>query len=318
MPDSSRSCGELIAPPHRITSRRARTVWDRLSCMNCNPGRALALERDPLRQRAGDHPQVRPVHHRMQIALGGRATLAVDRGGLVVADAFLVGAVEIRIGRIAEVVAGTDERLGDLVLVGYVGHHQRAAGAVPRIGSAHLVLGALEIGQHVGGGPSRAAHLPPQVEILVLAADVDHAVDRGRPAQHFAARPEDAPSVGAGIWFGLVTPVHRGVGEGLAEAQRDVDPAVVVVPAGLQQHDAGGGVLAQPRRHDATRGAGADHDEVRFDYLGHCSLSPPSRRVMAVPGLDPGIGPAMTRGSSPSAMAIPHSLRTRPGRRPSA
>ncbi len=246
-----------------------------------DPGRALALEADPLRQRTGDHPQIGPVHHRMQIAFRGRAAPAPRRGGLVVADAVLRRAVEVGVVRIAEIVAGTDERLADLVLVRHVGDRQRAAGAVPVVGAAHLVLGPLEVGQHVARRPAGAAHLPPQVEVLVLAADIDHAVDRGRPAQHLAARPEDPPPVGAGIGLGLVAPVHRGVREGLAEPERNVDPAIVVLPAGLQQHDARGRVLRQPRRHDAAGGARPHHDEIRLDQFGHC-VSPSACRPVLV------------------------------------
>src|SRR5437660_7310351 len=97
------------------------------------------------------------------------------------------------------------------------------------------------------------------VEILGLAADIDHAVDRGRAAEHLAARPEDAAVGSTGVGLGLVAPVDAGIGEGLAKAQWNVDPAVLVLAAGLEQHDPGGRVLAEPRRDRAARRSRADH-----------------------------------------------------------
>ena len=141
------------------------------------------------------------------------------------------------------------------------------------LGAAHLVFGALEVGQHVGRRPAGVAELAPQVEVLVLAADVDHAVDAGRTAEHLAARPEDAATVGAGIGLGFIAPVHRGVGEGLAVAERDVDPAVAVLAAGFQQHDARRRIFGQPRGHDAAGGTRTDHDKIRLEQIlrhGHC------------------------------------------------
>ncbi len=152
-------------------------------------------------------------------------------------------------------------------MLGRVGHAERPAGAVEFAGAARLVFGALEVGQHVGRRPAGVAELAPQVEILVLAADVDHAVDAGRTAEHLAARPEDAPAVGAGIGLGLIAPVHRGVGKGLAVAKRDVDPAVAVLAAGFQQHDARRGIFGQARGHDAAGGTRADHDKIRLERI---------------------------------------------------
>ena len=63
--------------------------------------------------------------------------------------------------------------------------------------AARLILGALEVGEDVVVAPPRIAELAPMVEVLLLAADVDQAVDRGRAAEHLAARPGDAAAVQA-------------------------------------------------------------------------------------------------------------------------
>jgi len=82
------------------------------------------------------------------------------------------------------------------------------------------------------------------IEILGLAADIDHAVDRRRAAQHLAARPEDAAVGGTRVGLGLIAPVDARIGEGLAKAQRDVNPAVLVLTARLEQQDLGRRVFA--------------------------------------------------------------------------
>src|SRR5207248_4144993 len=135
------------------------------------------------------------------------------------------GAVEIVVAGIAELDRALDESLGDRVVLD-IGHAERAAAAVEVVGAADLMLGALEIGQHVVERPAGIAELAPMVEILGLATDIDHAVDRGRAAEHLATRPVDAAAAGPWIGLGFVAPVDRRVGKGLAEAERNVDPAV--------------------------------------------------------------------------------------------
>ncbi len=265
MPDSSSSCGELIAPPHRITSRAARTVRSSAVLTERHAGGAAAIQRDALGQRIGDDAQIAALHRRAQIADRGGAAPAVARGELVVADPFLRGAVEVVIARIAEIERALDEGLADRVVVRHVGHAERSAGAVQIALAAGLMFGAAEIRQHVVERPAGVAELSPLVEVLRLAADIDQAVDRRRPAEHLAARPEHAAAVQVGFRLGLVAPVDARVGDRLAVAQRNVDPEMPVVSAGFQQHDARCGVFGQSRGHDAAGRARADDDEVGVD-----------------------------------------------------
>ena len=95
----------------------------------------------------------------------------------MIADAVLRGAVEVVVAREAKSHRGVDKGFGDRVFFD-VGNAERAAGAVEFVAAADLVLGALEIRQHVVERPAGVAELAPMVEILGLAADIDHAVDR--------------------------------------------------------------------------------------------------------------------------------------------
>ena len=58
--------------------------------------------------------------------------------------------------------------------------------------------------------------------------------------------------VGTWIGLGLVAPVHRRIGEGLAVAEGDVDPAIAVLAAGFEQNDTGCGVFGKSHCHDAA------------------------------------------------------------------
>ena len=97
---------------------------------------------------------------------------------------------------------------------------------------------ALEVGQHVVPGPAGIAQLAPLVVVARLAAHVDHAVDRGAAAQHLAARIVERAAVEAGLGLGLEAPVGARVADHVEVADRDVDPEVVVLAAGLEQQHA--------------------------------------------------------------------------------
>src|SRR5204863_4974262 len=137
------------------------------------------------------------------------------RRRLVITDAVLTRAVEIIIARKAESDRGVDKRFADRMMIRHIGHAERSAGAVEFVAAARLVLGALEIRQHILERPAGVAELTPMIEIFGLAADVHHAIDRGRAAEDLAARPVDAAISRTRIGLGLVAPVDGRIGEGL-------------------------------------------------------------------------------------------------------
>ena len=183
IPDSSNSCGEFTAPPHKMISLAARAVQVSPLLAEDDAGRPPPVKGDFLGQCIGDDAQIGPGHRRPQIADRGRAALAVTRRRLVIADAVLLFAIKIVVAREAQRHRGIDKGFADRMMVGDIGDAERPAGAVISVGAARLMLGALEIGQHVIERPAGIAELAPMVEILGLPADIDHAVDRGRAAQ---------------------------------------------------------------------------------------------------------------------------------------
>jgi hypothetical protein len=157
-----------------------------------------------------------------------------------------------------------------------VGHAERAAGAVIVVGPALLVLGALEVGQHVLIRPADIAELTPHVEILRLSPHVEQAVDGAGAAEHAAARPGDRAAIEMGLGAGAELPGHGRVGEVAVVAGGDVDPGVAVASAGLDKSNLDAGVLAQAVGQHAACRARTDNDIVEFAAI-HPVRSPISR-----------------------------------------
>ena len=130
------------------------------------------------------------------------------------------------------------------------------------VAALHVVLGLLEVGQHVVVAPAAAAHLRPAVEIGRRAAHIEHAVDRARAAHDAPARPFHAPLAGALLGLGRVVPVDQRVADQRAHAGRDMDHRMPVARAGLQQ-DHRRARFRQTRRDHASGRAGTHHDVIR-------------------------------------------------------
>ena len=182
----------------------------------------VLVEDDALDQRVGDDVDVVLValDRGPQVGAGGAPALLVLLRDLVVADALLGGAVEVRDPLVAGLLGGLHEGFADLGRIGLVGDVQRAAGAVEVVAAALVVLGLLEVRQHVVVAPALVAELAPVVVVPGVAAHIEHGVDRRRAAQRLAARPVHAPVVAMFLRHGLVAPVVRRLLAEAGEARR--------------------------------------------------------------------------------------------------
>ena len=237
---------------------------------------AAAIEHDAGDLGASDHLQVGPAQRRRQIGLGGAASFTVAVRGLVPAHAVLRGAVEVGIQRQAGLHTGLDEALGQRVGAAQVLHAQRAVGAVQVVTAAQVALGLAEPGQHVVERPAGVAGSGPVVVVLPLATDVDHGVDRARPAQHLAARLVAAAAVQAGLRHGLEAPVDAlGLGH-QRQTGRAVDQHAAVDTAGLQQGHAHLRIFTESRCQHAAGRAAADHHIVVHAWVSWMSWPAPA------------------------------------------
>ena len=221
---------------------------------------AVVLEQHARGVRAGQHAQVRTRPVGRQIGAGGRAALAAPMRDLVQAHALLHGAVEVPVVGVAGLHPGLDEGLGKRVRIAQVHHVQRSARAVPGIGTALVVLRALEERQHLVPAPADVALGGPGVVVARHAAHVDHGVHRARAAQYLAARLVAAPAAQARLRHGLEAPVGAPELRQQRQAGRAVDQHAVVGRARFQQRHLHLGVLRQARcQHAAGRASAHDH-----------------------------------------------------------
>ena len=212
-------------------------------------------------ERVGKHLQVRPAAVRCEVGLGRAEALAVLVRDLVDAHALLFGAVEIVVERVTGLPAGLDEVGQHRVGRAQVHHVERAARAVPVVGAAFVVLGALEVGQHLGKRPARVALGGPGVVVLRVTAGVDHGVDGAGPAQHLATRLVAPPAVQTRLRHGAVTPAIELVLGHHGQAGRAVDEHAAVGRSRFNQGHPQGRVFAQATGQHAA-GRPAAHDDV--------------------------------------------------------
>ncbi len=202
--------------------------------------RALALEQQRESVHVGLDGEVGTVHHGVEVRHGGARPRAVPVGHLVPADAVLLRAVEVLVRGQPLHGGRVQERLRQRVARAPLGHRKRAAGPVVVVLAALVVLGELEVGEHLVPGPARA----PLVVVDRVAPDVDHRVDRRRAAEHLPAREVDAAVVRERLVDRRVIPVLRRPVEG-RERDGQVDQVVRVRSPGLEQQHVHVRVLGQ-------------------------------------------------------------------------
>ena len=171
------------------------------------------------------------------------------------------------------------------------GPHGTVAAVIEAVASV-APLRTAEVGQDIGVSPAFETALAPQVVIHRVAANVDHAVEAGAPAERLAARVADAASAQFRLRRAVKSPVIGGaveqeaVGRGRPVERRDARTA------GFQQQDAAVGVLAQARGQDAA-GRTADDDDVVEGPALHGEVRPRGR------------GPNPTRARLPAGWPRP-------------
>src|ERR1019366_4647879 len=233
-----------------------------------NRHRATSIEHHALRQRGRLDLQIASALGRAKIRYRSARSSSVPRRRLEKTGALLGCAVEVGIFGYAGLRRGSDECRGERVGVTQIGNRLRTANTVKIVSAALLVLGFLEIRQDVVITPSAVAVLAPAIIILVLAANVEQAVDRTRSAQDLAARLKYRTPLQSRFRFGLVHPVDALILEQPAISERHVDPEVAVLRTSFEQQHRIFSVCTQTICEHASRRPCADDDVVEFQNFG--------------------------------------------------
>src|SRR5215217_588685 len=242
-----------------------------------DPGAALAVEGQPSGVGVGVYREVRPVDGGVQVGGCGALALAVSDGQLVPARTLLHRAVEVVGGRVAEFLGRVEEDLRERVRVlCYLGAHGATGPpvlGVPAFDGLHL----LEVWQDALVVPAGRADGGPAVEVVAVAAQVDHRVDGARPTENLAARPVVREI--ACPWLGsrLVSPVDFRAPMSWPRGW-EVKVLLSILATGLEQQHIRV-TFAQARRQYATCRPRPDHHVVvvthRALLAGPCGLSSP-------------------------------------------
>ena len=275
MPESWSSCGELIAPPQRITSPALAVRLPRPAARVLDAHRAAALEQDLGGERERLDRQVRAVHDRVQVRPRGREPPAVVHVAVELGEALLAVAVHVVGERVAGLLDGLEERVEERPLRRSALEHERAVVPAERIVRCgrEAVLHALEVRQAVRVVPALHAGVRgPALVVQRVAALEDHPVDRARTAEHLAARVVHPPAAHVRLGLGLVLPVVEAAADRERERRRHVDEDVprIVGPPRLQHEHAGARVLREAVGERAARGAASDDHEVVVS--GHSAI----------------------------------------------
>ena len=167
---------------------------DRPAALIFDADRPAALHDDAAHMGPRPQLQVAALQRRLEIGVGGGPAAALPHRHLHCAKTFLALAVIVVGRRVAGLLAGVDEGAVERVLLAPAGDVERAVAAAPPGLPPVRVFHAPVVGQHVPVAPARRAQRLPVVEVAGMAAHVDHAVDRGRAADHLAARRGQPPS----------------------------------------------------------------------------------------------------------------------------
>ena len=244
-----------------------------------NSRAALAFEGEPGRMGVGHDPQVRPPARVAQEGARRRAAEAPVARHLRIAHALgRRPAAQVPGEGVPRLLRRLHEAVGERQDRPVVLDKDRARLAALAGVARPVAFDTLEMLFHVIVGPAARAHLRPAVEIGRIAADEQHAVDRGRAAQHLAARAMERAVTGLLVRLGVVVPVDDRVGDELEHAGGHMDQRVRVLPARLQQHHFRP-VRAQPLGEHATGGA-RPHDHIIGLHGPQPSLWPPNCRAI--------------------------------------
>ena len=156
---------------------------------------ALAVEDDAFDQAAGLEPQIRTMQHGLQKRPRRRDAAAARLIDMKGAAAFVVAAIEIGDGFDAGLFGRGAERIEQIPAHPRWRDRPFAADGMRRALAEKMILVLAEERQHVVPAPAGEPKLAPVIVIGRLAAHIDHGIDRGRAADHLAARIIQAAAV---------------------------------------------------------------------------------------------------------------------------
>ena len=237
----------------------------------------LAVHDHPGGEGVGLNVQVGAVHGRLEVGHGGGTAHAVAHRHVHAPEAFLAVAVVVFGVAVAGLLAGLDKGAVERVLhvVAVAGGETTLVAAVG-IATVDAVLAPFEVRQHVLVAPAGGAQFFPFLEVAGATAHVYQTVDRGRAAQHLAARLVQAAALEAGLFLGMKAPVVALHVHGNGEGGGHLDKDGVVAAAVFQHTHRMVTAFAEPVGERGAGGAGTDDHIIELGVVGRLAHDSPS------------------------------------------
>ena len=217
-------------------------------------GRPAVLDDEAERRAVGHEAEIAPTRCRPEKGIGRIDAPPIMDIDVVNAEPGLPRAIEIIVAAEAALAGRREECIVERPVIPRPARLERSLGGMERTIAAPAAFRLLEIGQHLAERPAGETRRGPAVIVAGIAANVDHAVDRRRPAEAAAARPVDAPPAEPRLRLGAVHPVMPRPAEHIAIGTGHRHQQAVAAAARFDQHDRGGAVGAQPvGQHRAGR-----------------------------------------------------------------
>ena len=137
---------------------------------------------------AGDNGEIGPAAHGLQVSRGRGAASRIAHRHLIMSDALLVDAVEIRIVGNSVLLPRSQEGFTDRKRIDRNRYTEWPAARVVGVDEALVVFGTFEVGQNLHVAPARRTAGRPGVVIPAIAAGIDLRVDAGATPEHFRLR----------------------------------------------------------------------------------------------------------------------------------
>ena len=235
-------------------------------------GGTAILQQNAPRQSIRLDTQIGAAFRGTQKGTRGRMADAPIPAHLGIAHAFRFGGVEIGRERDAGLLRGFHETMSERQDRAIILDRHFAVAAAIGVVATDPPFRFGEKRQDIRVAPAGTSHLRPAVVIGRMTAQIQHAVDRTRPAEHLAARPCQRAIADARLGLAGVVPVEDGVAEQLHHAGRDMDHGIAVARSCFEQQYLMA-VFAQTRRDHASGRSRADDDKVSFARLHEMKIA---------------------------------------------
>ena len=242
--------------------------------------RCLALKNNPVHHRARHKIDIATRHSRAQIGICRRPAAALPHGHVGRPESFLPVPVIVWRGGIPSCLRCLDKGTVERIVAWPARDMQRPVSPAPTCLTAVGMFHPTEIGQHISIAPAGSTRFLPMRVVTSMAAYIDHAVDRGRPANNLAPRTNKPPPAKCRFRFGKIAPVIAFHVHRVGQRGGHLDQRPGITAPKFQHQNAAAAILAKPIGH-GTAGRPRPDDDIVIILFHQSTIWPAPLHVKA-------------------------------------